>query len=231
MFCFFAWSLTIAALINASSSVQHSKPLPMPSSRWAVGNGGLVLRDSGAGWFVFLSSNAISRQNIMLYGESSPLLGGNYLLGDSCSFRDSGGGWQTVNSTRFLSFGVAKFGPNIIACGAKGGIGQWNSSLSFWNVFPGYQGTNDLLAISADSSGAFWIVGRNGTVLCIDNNLISISIVTFPYKVDLYSVACLSDTEGWVVGGQGTIVRYTAGRVLSQASGAMTLSVSWAIES
>ena len=167
----------------------------------------------------------------MLYGESSPLLGGNYLLGDSCSFRDSGGGWQTVNSTRFLSFGVAKFGPNIIACGAKGGIGQWNSSLSFWNVFPGYQGTNDLLAISADSSGAFWIVGRNGTVLCIDNNLISISIVTFPYKVDLYSVACLSDTEGWVVGGQGTIARYTAGRVLSQASGAMTLSVSWAIES
>ena len=196
---------------------------PLLGGRWAVGNGGLVLRDSGGGWQVFLKGHDGVQPDQSLYGPGAPLLGGNYAVGDTCAYRDSGAGWGSVNKTQFSAFGIARAGVQILACGAGGRVAQWDALLTAWSDLLTVPGEADLLGIATDPTGAFWIaVGRSGTVFVLNPATATAAQIASPSSADLYGVACLDTTQGWVVGAGGTIAKYTVDPVAG--------AVSWTLE-
>jgi hypothetical protein len=190
----------------------------------------MVLRDSGAGFEVMLQSNDGLLPDTFLYGPGAQLLGGSLAVGDECGFRESGAGWErtgegalSTTDSSFSSFGIAKAGSTILACGSAGRILQWDGTRASWKLWGFAPVSADLLGIAADTAGTFWLVGRAGVVLRLPAPYTAASSLQTPVSDDLYAVTSLDAARGWAVGARGTILRYT---VIGTGG-----SVSWTIES
>jgi hypothetical protein len=188
----------------------------------------MVLRDSGAGYEIFLKGNNGRQADTPLYGGGATLFGGSFAVGDSCGLRssDSSAKWdragdQLLNTTRFSAFGVAKYRRTVVACGAGGRLAWWDGTRTEWRDLLTVSPAVDLLAIAADSDGAFWLAGSGGAVFRLDPQLSAAAPKPPPVSVDLHGIACDDGSVGWAVGAGGTVARFEYNR----ATGAVAWTV------
>lgn len=114
--------------------------------------------------------------------------------------QDGGTSWKSVYQTKLALYGIYFRNANAgWVVGASGIILHTSNGGRSWNAEKG--GTDeDLLAVTADSSGAIFIVGKRATVLKSLDNGETWRRCIVPAEVDLTNVMSLPSGELFVLG-------------------------------
>jgi len=211
-----AWAVGDAGLILKYDGIQwnevyspttknlHKVKIIDATHGWAVGNQ-VVLRYNGTTWTVFNQSsiNGVDWQDIWAGDANNVWIcgaGGRIAYWNNGSFvnRNLPAGYTD------LIYGVWVNSPtDAWVCTYNGRIFHWEG-ISWSGVF--YPVTTKLLAIEFVNAGYGWVVGEGGEI----QRWTGIVWSKYPYPQTgnaLFSISMIGLDNGWIVGGNGTILR------------------------
>jgi photosystem II stability/assembly factor-like uncharacterized protein len=185
---------------------------------YAVGDAGLIIHttDGGATWV--REAQTISISNLRgIWGNSTTNI---YVVGDEGRIFHYNGSWtEIVHSATRLPlwdiWGVSN--TNIFACGEQGTVIHWDGTT--WTAFSGaefdaaitnpfYGRKADLRAVWGSPELGFFVLGWD--TIIANYNGVTWSSVSSCMPVEWLGMWGSSGTQGYIVGGWGTILRFNA---------------------
>lgn len=206
-----------------------------PSIGWAVGtydefnlNCCLYTSDAGEGW--------TTQMEVLVSGAE--LFGVHFRdqqTGVACG---ADGAFLHTNSGGTLgwSFNIAMPLVNLNSVwnlGSQHGCAVGENGTVLYTINDWYQyfeqvsgTTDDLNSVHADpASNNLWAVGNNGTIIHSPGYLVGWTTQSSGTAEDLNDVHMLSPAEGWAVGDNGALLKYSAGTNVSRALNNLNLTI------
>jgi hypothetical protein len=167
---------------------------------WVADIDGAVFRFNGLSWERFELDEVVPHE-IAVVSEDEV-----FVCWRNAISRWRGGIWETEELALYRPVGVAAT-PEGDAwfCSPEGWIFRLQNDQWLPELIPSSR--PELLAMTATSGGALWAVGREGTILRLDQG----AWESFPgvSEEDLHAVHTVNDNLVYAVGAAGTILRYT----------------------
>ncbi len=176
-----------------------------PTDIWAVGERGLMVRGTAAGW-----ERAVSPAATVLYAVDMLTPDSGWAVGPGQVLRYDTSGWQTVSAPSYVFYDVAMqsasegwfvgrpFGP----LGSRPGvIIRWSDSN--WDVAyrdSETEAETELFAVDFSDLYHGWAVGNSGTIVAHRNG--QWVRVNSPTDAPLYLVSAVSENVAWAAGQQ-----------------------------
>ena len=203
------------------------------SDGWAAGGNGTFYHYDGSTWSLYSSTSGINNRvvnSLVVLGSTNAWAvgGANQIMGvPALIARFDGSSWtaQTSLAPRSLNALVMPTLSSGWAVGAGGVTLRYDGSswISQTNPLLNLSSPPELFAVFALPSGQAWAVGNlypggdAPTLMHWDNGLgawltDTVALVySYGFPPALHSVHMVSDMEGWAVGSEGIILRYSVG--------------------